>query len=111
MSSIKNAFKPTTKGNTSSKTPKFYNQEKNLLILDGACSKDSTVRRFIACNPHTPSKVLQGMIEIEQDKSILRDVIMAKNTSRKAVAKFINSNDERANWFDDDEEMADHFRQ
>lgn len=111
MSSIKEAFKPTTSKNTSSKNPKFYNNEKNLLIAEASVNSDPAVRRFIAQNPHTPSKILIGMIEVEQDKQILRDIIMAPNMSRKAVAKFINSDDLRADWYDDDEEMAAHFKQ
>ncbi|MEA3339249.1 MAG: hypothetical protein U9R15_04725 [Chloroflexota bacterium] len=112
MSSIKECFKPKATKNRSSKTPKFYNNEKNLLILDAACSSDPAVRRFVANNEHTPAKVLQGMLEIEQDKQILRTVIMAKNMSRKAVAAFVNdAEDVRVEWFEDDEEMIEYFQQ
>lgn len=112
MNSIKEAFKAKTTTNSSTKNPKWYNNEKNLFIRECSLSDQVEVRTFASTNPHTPSKVLQGMLEVEQDKSVLRSVIMHANMSRKAVSKFINdSTDERVEWFENDVEMVEHFTQ
>ncbi len=111
MSTLKNAFKPTTSKSTSSKNPTYYNNEKNLCITDMATHENAIIRSAIAENSHTPTKVLEGMLAVEQDKSVLRKVLFSK-VSRKAVAKFVNDvNDERVEWFSDDEELIEHFQQ
>ena len=111
MSTLKNAFKPTTSKSTSSKNPTYYNNEKNLCITDMATHESAIVRSAIASNPHTPTKVLVGMLEIERDKSVLREILF-NNIPRKAVSKFVNdANDERVEWFADDEELVAHFKQ
>lgn len=113
MSAIKEVFKPKASSKKSGgKTPAYYNEEKNRCILDGATNNDPSVRKFFASNPHTPTKVLVGMLEIEQDKQILRSVIMNERMPRKAVSKFVNDvNEARVEWFADDEEMIEHFKQ
>lgn len=113
MSAIKEVFKPKASSKKSGgKTPAYYNEEKNRCIADMATHSNAIVRNAIALNPHTPTKVLVGMLEIEQDKQILRAVIMNERMPRKAVAKFVNDvNDTRVEWFADDEEMIEHFKQ
>ena len=112
MSSIKDAFKPTTTKNTSSRNPKWYNNEKNLLIGELATDSNAIVRMTVAKNTHTPTKVLVAMLATEQDKSVLRAAIVNDNMPRKAVAKFINDDtDRRVEWFDNDTDLADHFKQ
>ena len=116
MSTLKNAFKPTTSKSTSSKNPTYYNNEKNLFITDAAFDDDAAVRKFAAKNEHTPTKVLVAMLETEQDKQILRLVLMNDKMPRKAVTKFVNNDlvdvdDRRVEWFADDTELIAHFKQ
>lgn len=112
MSTLKNVFKPTTSKNTSSKTPAFYNKEKNLCLIEMASDSNSVVRSALARNTHTPTKILSTMLENETDKSVLREILFNVKLPRKAVATFVNdSSDERVEWFTDDQELIDHFSQ
>lgn len=112
MSTLKDTFKPATSKNSSSKGPKFYNQEKNRCLEAIASDSNSIVRSAIARCPHTPTKVLVSMLEIEQDKSVLRSILLNDRMPRKAVAKFVNNDDDRrVEWFADDVELVEHFTQ
>lgn len=109
--SLKDVFTPkaTTKSN-SIKNPAYYNEEKNRCLADGACSDVAAVRMFFARNAHTPTKILTGILLIEQDKTVLRAAIMNSRMPRKAVASFINdTTDKRVEWFTGDDEMIAHF--
>lgn len=112
MSTLKDAFKPIASKSNSSKNPKFYNEEKNRCIADMATHPNAIVRSAIASNPHTPTKVLVAILVGEQDKTVLRLAIMNDKMPRKTVAKFVaDENDRRVEWFADDTELVEHFRQ
>jgi len=112
MSTLKNVLKPTTSKNTSLKNPKFYNNEKNLFIVECSTNSNVDVRMFTATNSHTPTKVLVGMLETEQDKNVLRVVLLNNKLPRKSVMKFVGDElDERVDWFENDEELVSHFTQ
>lgn len=106
MSTLKEVLKPKTSKNTSSKTPQFYNAEKSRCIIELASHKDANVRRAVASNDHTPTKVLTTMLETERDKQVLRELILNDKTPRKALVKI---DDERCSWFDGDEELIEKF--
>jgi len=111
MSDLKNVFKPTASKSNSSKTPKHYNEEKNRCLADLANDESAIVRSAIASNSHTPTKVLTAMLECEQDKTVLRKVLLNDKMPRKAVAKFVNdSDDNRVEWFAEDVELIAHFK-
>lgn len=111
MSDLKNVFKPTASKSNSSKTPKFYNEEKNRCIADMAKHESAIVRSAIASNSHTPTKVLTAMLECEQDKTVLRAALLNSKMPRKAVAKFVNdADDRRVDWYADDVELIAHFQ-
>lgn len=112
MSNLKEILKPKASKSISSKTPKFYNEEKNRCISDMAQHLDASVRNAIASNPHTPTNILSAMLEIEQDKGVLKTVLLNAKLSRKSVLAFVsNDADARVNYFADDQEVIDHFKQ
>ena len=112
MSQLKDVLKPKKSTNKSSKNPAYYNAEKNRCIVEGATSKEPSVRRFFATNSHTPTKVLTAMLKTEQDKQILRTILINEKMPRKVVAEFIsNKDDRRVDWFNDDAELIAHFTQ
>ena len=110
--SLKTAFAPTKSKNNSSKTPAYYNQEKNNCIAKLVIHTDTVVRSAVLSSPHIPAKMLTEALKIEQDKNVLRLILMNKNLSRKAVAEFVNdATDDRVDWFEDDQELIEHFTQ
>ena len=110
--SLKDTLKPKANKNTSSKNAAFYNAEKTLFIAECSINKDSKVRMFAASNTHTPTKILTEMLTLEQDKHVLRAVLMNAKIPRKAVATFVsNTDDQRVDWFDDDTELEARFTQ
>ena len=109
---LKDVFKPKASTNNSSKNPKFYNQEKNRCIDEGATNKDASIRKYFASSSATPTKVLTSMLEKEQDKTVLREILFNSKLPRKSVAKFVNDeNDHRVEWFSNDEELINYFKQ
>jgi len=110
---LQETLKPKkTSKSKSSKNPAFYNAEKNLFIAEASIDKEAKVRMFVATNSHTPTKVLTAMLEVEQDKQVLKAVLLNDKMPRKAVAKFVsNDQDERVNWFEDDQEIVERFTQ
>lgn len=110
--SIKECFAPKVSKNTSSKNPKYYNEEKNRCIAKGACNEVTEVRMYFATSSHTPTKVIVAMLETEQDRSVLRAILMNNRLPRKAAAAFVtDETDERVNLFNDDQELITHFEQ
>lgn len=110
MSNLKEVFKPSTKKNTSSKNPAFYNAEKKLCLEDMVNHSNAIVRSAIVSNIHAPARMLNDRLKIERDKSVLRLILMNANLSRKSVAAFVNdATDERVEWFSDDQDLIDHF--
>jgi ABC-type proline/glycine betaine transport system substrate-binding protein len=111
MNSLTQVLKPKTSNKSkSSKNPAFYNAEKNLFIAEASIDDEAKVRMFVATNTHTPTKVLTAMLEVEQDKQVLKAVLLNDKMPRKAVAKFVsNSQDERVDWFEDDQEIVARF--
>ena len=107
---LKDVFKPKTSKNNGSKTPQFYNEEKNLCLAEIASDSNAIVRNAIAGNSHTPTKILVGMLTVEQDKTVLRTVLFNDRLPRKSVAKFVNDKtDDRVEWFEGDQELIDHL--
>lgn len=112
MSALKSVFTPKSTKNSSSKNPKFYNEKKNRLIATGATHNDPAIRRYFASSENTPTRVLAVMLEKEQDKGILREVLLNPSLPRKSVVAFVsNEDDHRVAWFDSDEELIEHFQQ
>ena len=110
MTTLKSVLKPKT-SNTSSKTPQYYNAEKVLCIAGLAAHSEATVRKAVASNSHTPTKILTNMLKIEQDKSVLKAVLMNPNIPRKSVATFIfDQSDKRVDWFNEDQDIVEQFK-
>jgi len=110
MSALKNVFKPTSKSTSSSKNAAFYNKEKSRCLIDIATDPNPIVRIALAKSSHTPTKILSTMVEQETDKEVLRTILMNDKLPRKTVATFVNDpNDERVEWFEDDQELIEHF--
>jgi len=106
---LKTVLKPKT-SNSSSKTPQYYNAEKTACISDLAVHSEATVRKAVASNSHTPTKILTAMLKIETDKQVLKAVLMNDNLPRKSVATFIfDQSDERVDWFNEDQEIVAKF--
>jgi hypothetical protein len=112
MSNLKEILKPKASKSISSKTPKFYNEEKNRCLNDLAISPIEAVRNAIASNPHTPTGILSAMLEVEQHLTVLKTVLLNPKLPRKAVLAFVsNDADARVNFFANDQEVIDHFKQ
>lgn len=108
--SLKNVFKPAASKSNSSKTPKFYNEEKNRCIIEGASNSEGAVRMYFATSDAIPTKILVGMLQVERDKQILRAILMNNKLPRKAAAAFVtNATDDRVEWFEGDVEVLEHF--
>jgi hypothetical protein len=107
---LKSVLKPKT-NNNSSKTPQYYNAEKTTCITELAGHPEATVRKAVASNTHTPTKILTTMLKCEQDKQVLKEVLMNPNIPRKSVATFIfDQSDNRVDWFNDDQEIVEQFK-
>lgn len=111
MSTLKNVFTPKSTKNSSSKNAQFYNKEKSMLISDLASHSDANVRRAVAESPRIPTSILTQMLKSESDPVVLRTVLLNDKLPRKAVVRFLNENDYRVDWFDNDEGLIEHFRQ
>lgn len=109
MTTLKNVLKPKT-SNTSSKTPQFYNAEKTACISTLAVHSEAVVRKAVASNTHTPTKILTAMLKAEQDKQVLKEILMNPNIPRKSVATFIfDQSDKRVDWFNEDADIIEQF--
>lgn len=109
MPTLKTVLKPKA-SNTSSKTPQYYNAEKTACITELAVHSEAAVRKAVADNSHTPTKVLTAMLKIETDKQVLKAVLMNDNLPRKSVTTFIfDQSDERVDWFNEDQEIVAKF--
>ena len=107
---LKEVLKPKTNTNSSTRTPQYYNAEKTACIAELSVHSEAAVRRAVAINSHTPTKILSAMLKREQDKQVLRSILMNDNLSRKSVATFIfDQSDERADWFNADEGLVEKF--
>ncbi len=110
MTTLKTVLKPKTNSNNSSKTPQYYNAEKTACITDLAVHAEAAVRKAVASNSHTPTKILTSMLKIEKDKQVLKEILMNDNLPRKSVTTFIfDQSDERVDWFNEDEELIAKF--
>ena len=109
MSTLKSVLKPKT-SNSSSRNPQYYNTEKTACITELAVHSEAAVRKAVASNSHTPTKILTSMLKAEQDKQVLKEILMNPNIPRKSVATFIfDQSDQRVDWFNDDQEIVDQF--
>ena len=107
---LKSVLKPKTSTNSSSKTPQYYNAEKTACITELAVHSEAAVRKAVASNTHTPTKILTTMLKIEQDKQVLREILMNDNLPRKSVATFIfDQSDQRVDWFNEDADLVEKF--
>lgn len=106
---LKSVLKPKASTN-SSKTPQYYNAEKTACITELSSHSEATVRKAVASSSHTPTKILTSMLKIEQDKQVLKAVLMNDNLPRKSVATFIfDQSDKRVDWFNEDTELVAKF--
>ena len=109
MATLKSVLKPKS-SNSSSRNPQYYNTEKTACITELAVHSEAAVRKAVASNTHTPTKILTAMLKAEQDKSVLKAVLMNDNIPRKSVAMFIfDQSDKRVDWFNEDQEIVDQF--
>jgi hypothetical protein len=109
MTTLKNVLKPKT-SNTSSRNPQYYNAEKTACITELAVHSEASVRKAVASNTHTPTKILTAMLKAEQDKQVLKEVLMNPNIPRKSVATFIfDQSDKRVDWFNEDQDIVEQF--
>jgi len=109
MTTLKSVLKPKT-SNSSSKNPQYYNAEKTACITELAVHSEATVRKAVASSSHTPSRILVSMLKIEQDKQVLKEILMNDNLPRKSVATFIfDQSDKRVDWFNEDQEIVAKF--
>lgn len=111
MSALKDALKQSTtsKGSSSSKNPKFYNNEKGLFIQDMATSPDASTRVEVAGNSHVPAGTLKYMVENETDVDVLRTVLMNARTPLKAIGKFVDASP-LVDQFEDDDELTEYLK-
>ncbi|KKN25634.1 hypothetical protein LCGC14_0882620 [marine sediment metagenome] len=109
-STLKAALKTdtTAKGSTSSKNPKWYNEQKRLFIQEMANSPNESTRVEVAGSEYVPAGTLKYMLENEQDTDVLRIVLLNPRTPLKAIGVF--TDDDRATAFDNDEEVAAHLK-
>lgn len=105
MSALKDALKTSTssKGSSSGRNPKYYNNQKSLFIQDMATSPDESTRVEVAGNEHVPAGTLKFMVENETSIDVLRVVLMNSRTPLKAIGKFIDENPLVSEFEDDDE--------
>ncbi len=110
MSSLAEAMKSTTTSSKSngSKNPTFYSREKNTFISDMATSPNETTRIEVAGNDHIPAGTLKQMLSTETDTDVLRIILLNPRTPLKAIQTF--TNDDRADVFNDDEEITEHLK-
>jgi hypothetical protein len=92
---------------TSDKTPQFYNAEKNAFIAEMVGHENADVRLAAVSNEHTPAKVLQAQLDVEQDQDVIRAILMNENLPKKALLAFATK-DPRAKMFDDDEQLIEY---
>lgn len=111
MSALKEALKTSTssKGSSSSKNPKFYNQQKGLFIQEMASSPNEATRVEVAGSEHVPAGTLKYMLESEADTDVLRIVLMNPRTPLKAISTFA-ADEERSIVFDDDDEVTEYLK-
>lgn len=95
-----------TNGN-SEKNPAYYNREKAALILDLCTHEDPIVRTAILTNEHCPSTRVNSALKNDQDKDVLRAILLSGRASIKAIEEFATS--DRGGMFDDDQEVEDHI--
>jgi len=105
--SLASVIKQKEKSQTSSKNPQYYNAEKNAFIADMISHKNADVRLAAVSNEHAPAKVLQTQLEVEQEKDVIRAILMNGNLSKKALLVFATK-DPRAKMFDDDEQLIEY---
>lgn len=110
MSGLKDALRSSaaTKSNNSSKTPAFYNAQKNSFIQGMANHPDETIRVAVAGNPHVPVGTLKTMLEIEANEDVLRTLLLNPRTPLKAITIF--TDDPRAKAFDNDEAVTEYLK-
>jgi len=129
--SLASVIKQKERSQTSNKGPQYYNAEKNAFIADmvsdentivrlvavsneknafiaDMVSDENTIVRLVAVsNEHIPTKVLQARLEIEQEKDVIRAILMNRNLPKKALLTFATK-DSRAKMFDDDEQLIEY---
>jgi len=105
--SLASVIKQKERSQTSNKGPQYYNAEKNAFIADMVSDENTIVRLVAVSNEHIPTKVLQARLEIEQEKDVIRAILMNKNLPKKALLTFATK-DSRAKMFDDDEQLIEY---
>ncbi len=105
--SLASLVKTKTKTNTSSKGPQFYNAEKSSFIVDMVGHEDEIVRIAACSNEHCPAKILQARLSDEEDREVIKVILMNRNLPKKAILTFATK-DPRAKMFDDDSEILEY---
>ncbi|MEA3339256.1 MAG: hypothetical protein U9R15_04760 [Chloroflexota bacterium] len=103
MSALKDALKTKAQSNSSSKGPKFYNNQKTMFIKSMATSPLTSTRVAVAGSEYVPATTLKDMLTQEQDIDVLRTLLMNPRTPLKALKDFTES--AQAQLFEDDEEI------
>jgi len=107
--SLKDAIKiKNKKNNNSSKNPAYYNKKKNDCLKELASHEEKSVRLAFANSQLSPAKIVTERLSEEQDFEVLRAILMNENLSKKKLFEFA-AKDERAEYFDDDEELIQYI--
>jgi len=102
--SLASLIKTKTKVNTSSKTPQFYNAERAAFIIDMTIHENEAVRIAACSNKHCPAKILQARLLDEEDRNVIKAILMNCNLPKKAILEFATK-DHRSKMFDNDDEL------
>jgi hypothetical protein len=100
--------KSNNSSDTSSKGPKYYNDQKNAFIKAMAESENAATRLEVAQSPYTPAKILAEMMRSETEEDILRALALNERTSLKAIEDFTET--DLGDIFDDDDEVIEAIR-
>ena len=109
MSKLATLVKTKTKStSTSDKNPQFYNAEKSIFIANMVSHEDSNVRLAAVSDEHCPSKILQARLKDEEDKDVIRAILMNPRLPKKSILTFATK-DSRATMFDNDEDLIEYI--
>jgi len=110
MNSLQEIVKNVSKQTSTKKNAAFYNKERTECIRSLSTNENSIVREAIATNDHTPTTILKEMLEREEEKNILKAVLLHPNLPVKSILSFVSTNT-RSSMFDDDDEIIDLVKQ
>lgn len=107
--SLKDALKSTAATKSvGTKNPAYYAQLKKFFIDEMAHSVNATTRIEVAGSEFVPAGTLKSMLSSEIEADVLRVILMNPRTPLKAIIEF--TSDDRADVFNDDEEITEHLK-